>query len=56
MTLLAIQTLLYRYTQQEDITNGFIANHNRSEIEGLVVLLARTYLGRDNVSGTVESR
>ncbi len=37
MTLLAaFQTLLYRYTQQEDITIGSpIANRNRSELEGI---------------------
>ncbi len=52
MTLLAaFQTLLYRYTQQEDITVGSpIANRNRSEIEGLIgffvnSLVLRTYLG-----------
>ncbi len=52
MTLLAaFQTLLYRYTQQEDIVVGSpIANRNRSEIEGLIgffvnSLVLRTYLG-----------
>jgi aspartate racemase len=52
MTLLAVfQTLLYRYTEQEDIIVGsFIANRNRAEISGLIgffvnTLVMRTYLG-----------
>jgi amino acid adenylation domain-containing protein len=52
MTLLAaFQTLLYRYTGQDDILVGTpIANRNRKEIEGLIgffvnTLVMRTYLG-----------
>ncbi|KYC36320.1 hypothetical protein WA1_42115 [Scytonema hofmannii PCC 7110] len=52
MTLLAaFQTLLYRYTRQDDIVVGTpIANRNRKEIEGLIgffvnTLVMRTYLG-----------
>ena len=52
MTLLAaFQTLLYRYTQQEDIVVGSpIANRNRREVEGLIgffvnSLVLRTYFG-----------
>ncbi|MFW6359359.1 MAG: condensation domain-containing protein, partial [Chroococcales cyanobacterium] len=37
MLLAAFQTLLYRYTQQEDIAIGSpIANRSRSEVEGLI--------------------
>ncbi len=49
--LAAFQTLLYRYTQQEDIVVGSpIANRNRREVEGLIgffvnSLVLRTYLG-----------
>ncbi|MBW4576031.1 MAG: amino acid adenylation domain-containing protein [Aphanothece sp. CMT-3BRIN-NPC111] len=49
--LAAFQTLLYRYTGQEDIAVGSpIANRNRSEVEGLIgffvnSLVLRTYLG-----------
>ncbi|MEH2459861.1 amino acid adenylation domain-containing protein [Nostoc sp.] len=51
--LAAFQVLLYRYTQQEDITIGSpIANRNRSEIEGLIgffvnSLVLRTQLSRN---------
>ena len=50
MTLLAaFQTLLYRYTAQEDVVVGSpIANRNQTEIEGLIgffVILPRTYAG-----------
>jgi len=53
MTLLAaFNTLLYRYTGQEDILVGSpIANRNRSETEGLIgfcqYLVLRTDLSRD---------
>ena len=38
MTLLAVyQTLLYRYTSQDDIVVGAdVANRNRTETEGLI--------------------
>ncbi|MEP0755247.1 amino acid adenylation domain-containing protein [Trichocoleus sp. Lan] len=50
MTLLAaFQTLLYRYTQQEDIAVGSpIANRNRSEIEGLIGFFVNSLVLRIN--------
>ncbi|MBD1920353.1 amino acid adenylation domain-containing protein [Microcoleus sp. FACHB-831] len=53
MTLLAaFQTLLHRYTQQEDIAVGSpIANRNRSEIEGLIGFFVNTLVLRTNLSG-----
>ncbi|MCA1993235.1 MAG: amino acid adenylation domain-containing protein, partial [Coleofasciculus sp. S288] len=53
MTLLAaFQTLLYRYTQQEDIVVGSaIANRNRSEIEGLIGFFINSLVLRTNLSG-----
>ena len=53
MTLLAaFQTLLYRYTQQEDITVGTpIANRNRSEIEPLIGFFVNSLVLRTNLSG-----
>jgi amino acid adenylation domain-containing protein len=53
MTLLAaFQTLLYRYTQQEDITVGSpIANRNRSEIEGLIGFFVNSLVLRTDLSG-----
>jgi amino acid adenylation domain-containing protein len=53
MTLLAaFQTLLYRYTQQEDIVVGSaIANRNRSEIEGLIGFFVNSLVLRTNLSG-----
>jgi amino acid adenylation domain-containing protein len=53
MTLLAaFQTLLYRYTQQEDIAVGSpIANRNRSEIEGLIGFFVNSLVLRTNFSG-----
>ncbi|HYE57942.1 MAG TPA: condensation domain-containing protein, partial [Rhodothermales bacterium] len=53
MTLLAaFQTLLARYTQQDDIVVGTpIAGRNRSEIEGLVGFFANTLALRGNLSG-----
>jgi len=52
MTLLAaFQTLLYRYTQQDDIAVGSpIANRNRSEIEGLIGFFVNTLVLRTNLS------
>jgi len=53
ITLLAVfQTLLYRYTGQEDITVGSpIANRNRSEIEGLIGFFVNSLVLRTNLSG-----
>ena len=53
MTLLAaFQTLLYRYTQQEDIVVGSaIANRNRSEIEGLIGFFVNSLVLRTDFSG-----
>ena len=53
MTLLAaFKTLLYRYTQQEDITVGSpIANRNRSEIEGLIGFFVNSLVLRTDLSG-----
>ncbi|MCG6137853.1 MAG: amino acid adenylation domain-containing protein [Nostoc sp. LLA-1] len=53
MTLLAgFQTLLYRYTQQEDITVGSpIANRHRSELEGLIGFFVNSLVLRTDFSG-----
>ncbi|AFZ17959.1 non-ribosomal peptide synthetase [Allocoleopsis franciscana] len=53
MTLLAaFQTLLYRYTQQEDIVVGSaIANRNRGEIEGLIGFFVNSLVLRTDLSG-----
>ncbi|MBV8887999.1 MAG: amino acid adenylation domain-containing protein [Chroococcidiopsidaceae cyanobacterium CP_BM_RX_35] len=53
MTLLAaFQTLLYRYTGQEDIVVGSpIANRNRSEIEGLIGFFVNSLVLRTDLSG-----
>ena len=53
MTLVAaFQTLLYRYTGQEDIVVGTpIANRNRIEIEGLIGFFVNTLALRTNLSG-----
>ncbi|MBC6431552.1 amino acid adenylation domain-containing protein [Nostoc sp. HG1] len=53
MTLLAaFDTLLYRYTGQEDILVGSpIANRNRSEIEGLIGFFVNSLVMRTNLSG-----
>ncbi len=53
MTLLAaFQTLLYRYTGQEDILIGSpIANRNRSEIEGLIGFFVNSLVLRADLSG-----
>ncbi len=51
-TLAAFQTLLYRYTQQEDITIGSpIANRNRSELEGLIGCFVNSLVLRTDFSG-----
>src|SRR4030095_13142735 len=53
MTLLAaFQTLLYRYTGQEDIVVGSpIANRNRTEVEGLIGFFVNTLVLRANFAG-----
>ena len=53
MTLLAaFQTLLYRYTGQEDIVVGSpIANRNRRDIEGLIGFFVNTLVIRTDLSG-----
>jgi amino acid adenylation domain-containing protein len=51
-TLAAFQTLLFRYTGQEDIVVGTpIAGRNREEIEGLIGFFVNTLALRTNVSG-----
>ncbi|MHC5762850.1 non-ribosomal peptide synthetase [Nostoc sp.] len=52
MTLVAaFQTLLYRYTHQEDIALGSpIANRNRSEIEGIIGFFVNSLVLRSNLS------
>ncbi|MBN3899617.1 MAG: amino acid adenylation domain-containing protein [Nostoc sp. NOS(2021)] len=50
--LAAFQVLLYRYTQQEDITIGSpIANRNRSEIEGLIGFFVNSLVLRTQLNG-----
>ncbi|MDZ7342104.1 MAG: non-ribosomal peptide synthase/polyketide synthase, partial [candidate division KSB1 bacterium] len=53
MTLLAsLQTLLYRYTGQDDINVGTpIANRNRSETESLIGFFVNTLVMRGDLSG-----
>ncbi|NLG50016.1 MAG: amino acid adenylation domain-containing protein, partial [Chloroflexi bacterium] len=53
MTLLAaFQTLLYRYSGQEDICVGTpIANRNRADIEGLIGFFVNTLVMRGDLSG-----
>ncbi|HEY0733742.1 MAG TPA: amino acid adenylation domain-containing protein [Herpetosiphonaceae bacterium] len=53
MTLLAaFNTLLYRYTRQEDIVVGLpIANRNRAEIEGLIGYFLNTLALRTSLEG-----
>ena len=53
MTLLAAyDTLLYRYTEQEDILVGTpIANRDHSEIEGLIGFFVNTLVLRTDLSG-----
>jgi len=53
MTLLAaFQTLLYRYSGQEDICVGSpIANRNRSELEGLIGFFVNSLVLRTDLSG-----
>ena len=53
MTLLAaFQTLLHRYTGQDDIAVGSpIANRNRHEIESLIGFFVNTLVMRSDLSG-----
>jgi amino acid adenylation domain-containing protein len=53
MTLLAaFQTLLYRYTGQEDVVVGCpIANRNRTEVEGLIGAFINTLALRTDLGG-----
>lgn len=53
MTLLAaFQTLLHRYTGQDDIAVGsLIANRNRVELEGMIGFFVNTLVLRTNLSG-----
>jgi amino acid adenylation domain-containing protein len=58
MTLLAaFNTLLYRYTEQDDILVGSsIANRNRAELEGLLGLFVNTLVLRNDLSGNPSFR
>ncbi|MEH2121092.1 non-ribosomal peptide synthetase [Nostoc sp.] len=58
MTLLAaFNTLLYHYTEQEDIVIGSpIANRNRVELEGMLGLFVNTLVLRNNLSGNPSFR
>nr|QEO74483.1 condensation domain-containing protein [uncultured bacterium] len=58
MTLLAVfQTLLYRYTAQEDILVGTpIANRRRTEIQGLIGFFVNTLVMRGRVNGRMRFR
>ena len=53
MTLLAaFQTLLYRYTGQEDVIVGSpVANRNRQEVEHLIGFFVNTLVLRTNLKG-----
>ncbi len=58
MTLLAAyQTLLYRYSGQDDISVGTpIAGRNRSEIEPLIGFFVNTLVMRSDLSGNITFR
>jgi amino acid adenylation domain-containing protein len=58
MTLLAaFQTLLFRYTNQEDIVVGTpIANRTRTETEGLIGFFVNTLVMRTDLSGNPDFR
>ncbi|AFY92127.1 non-ribosomal peptide synthetase [Chamaesiphon minutus] len=50
--LTAFETLLYRYTQQENIAIGSpIANRNRSELEGIIGFFVNSLVLRTDCSG-----
>jgi amino acid adenylation domain-containing protein len=57
LLLAALKTLLYRYTQQEDIIVGStVANRNRPEIENLIGLFVNNLVFRTNLSGNPSFR
>ncbi|MGB7925169.1 MAG: amino acid adenylation domain-containing protein [Pyrinomonadaceae bacterium] len=58
MTLVAaLQTLLYRYTGQDDIVIGTpIAGRNRAEIENLIGFFVNTLVLRTKLSGEIDFR
>lgn len=58
MTLLAaVNTLLYRYSGQEDVVIGTpIANRNRAELEGLMGFFVNTLAQRNRLSGSLTFR
>ena len=58
MTLLAaFQTLLFRYTRQEDIVSGtFLANRNRGEIESLIGFFVNSMVLRTDFRGSLSFR
>jgi hypothetical protein len=58
MTLLAaFNTLLYHYTDREDILVGSpIANRNRAELEGMLGLFVNTLVLRNNLKGNPSFR
>ena len=52
LTLAAFETLLYRYTWQEDVIVGSpIANRNRPETEGLIGFFVNTLVLRSSLGG-----
>jgi len=56
-TLAAFQTLLFRYTGQEDVVVGTpIAGRNRVEIESLIGFFVNTLALRTNISGAATFR
>jgi amino acid adenylation domain-containing protein len=53
LLMAAFQTLLYRYTRQEDMLVGTpVANRGRAEVESLVGLFANTLVIRARLSGS----
>src|SRR5262249_55215037 len=58
MTMLAaFQTLLYRYTGQDDIAVGTpVANRNRAELEGLIGFFVNSLVLRTDLSGNPRFR
>ncbi|MBZ8180967.1 non-ribosomal peptide synthetase [Oscillatoria salina] len=55
--LAAFNTLLYRYTEQEDIPIGSpIANRNRPELEGILGFFVNTLVMRTDLSGNPSFR
>jgi amino acid adenylation domain-containing protein len=55
--LAAFQTLLYRYTGQEDVCVGSpIANRNRDELKGLIGFFVNTLVLRTDLSGNPSFR